>query len=204
MKQQLMLKVFTILCSCCLLIGCSLKPLPAEVKNTYILSPATTIVAVKAPTAATLLIARPRAAAGFDTGKMAYQTEDYKIAYFTENRWVDEPSQMLEPLLIEVLQRTKKFHAVVGMPYSGKADFRLSTDLLQFQQNFMYNPSLAQLAIRVRLVDEHSEKVIASRQFVVTAEAPSNDPYGGVIALNQATQTFLKQLAQFVTAAVEN
>jgi cholesterol transport system auxiliary component len=46
--------------------------------------------------------------------------------------------------------------------------------------------------------------VIAAREFEAVAAAPSEDPYGGVVAANQAVRTVLASLAEFCADAARN
>ena len=77
------------------------------------------------------------------------------------------------------------------------ADLRLNTELIHLQQNFMTRPSHVDLALRAQLIDVRSKRVIASRLFDETENAPSDDAYGGVTAANSALQRVLEQIAEF-------
>jgi cholesterol transport system auxiliary component len=46
--------------------------------------------------------------------------------------------------------------------------------------------------------------VVATREFEAVAAAPSEDPYGGVVAANQAVRSVLASLAEFCADAARN
>ncbi len=195
----MLLRLFAIILLGAAMTGCSmLKPVPVEQTSVYLIQTGAVKVAKARPTHKTLLVTKPRAAAGFDSNKMAYRLKPYQIAHYTKNRWADEPSEMLTPLMVQALQDSHRFHGVVSTPFSGKADLRLSTELEFLIQNYMFKPSRIELQIRARLVDDKTTQVIAVKQFNYTKEAPFGTPYGGVIATNHVVETFLQDLTRFV------
>lgn len=145
-----------------------------------------------------LLISLPQASPAFDTEKMAYVKQAYQVAFFTKNKWVAEPALMLQPLMMQALQNTGYFSVVTSAPFSGYTDLRLDTTLLSLQQNFLTNPSQLEMIIDVRLVRTATQHVIAGQRFTMVVSAPTNTPYGGVQAANEATAMFLQQLDTFM------
>ncbi len=179
-----------------LLAGCGLKPIHITPTQTYILNP--TIPTIKAkPSQLTLLVETPKANPAFDTTQMAYVNKPYQLAYFSYNQWADTPAQMLHPLLVEALQNTNHFHAVIGNANSTKYDMVLSTRMLELQQVFLQQPSQIQLSVRIQLVDNNSHRVIAIKQLTITEPATENNPYSGVMAANKATEKLLQQISEF-------
>ena len=55
-------------------------------------------------------------------------------------------------------------------------------------------------ALRAFLVDDKTRRVLAWREFRAEAVSATEAPQGGVAAANQAVQTVLTELAQFVAA----
>ena len=154
------------------------------------------------PTAApTLLISTPRAAAGFDSPRIIYVREPHKLEYFAHSEWIDTPARMLSPLIVAAVENSGAFRAVVHAPSSASGDLRLDTDILQLQQEFESGASRVRFVLRAYLVEDASRRVIASREFEALATAPSADPYGGVVAANQAVRTVLENVAAFCAEA---
>jgi cholesterol transport system auxiliary component len=60
-------------------------------------------------------------------------------------------------------------------------------------------PSRVRFTLRATLVENKTRRVLAGREFEAVAPASSDDPYGGVVAANQAVRTVLENLAQFLT-----
>jgi len=104
---------------------------------------------------------------------------------------------MVGPLLAQTLEQTGSFLAIVQTPSAVPADLRLNTELIRLQQSFMTRPSHVDLSLRVQLIDVRSKRVLASKLFDETENAPSDDAYGGVAAANSALQRALDQIAEF-------
>lgn len=181
--------------------GC-LGPVKAEPRQTYTLNQVPTDIPQSKNTRKTLLVTVPRAESGYETSKMAYvKTNPYEIHYFSQNRWVASPANLMLPLFVDTLQKTGAYHAVVSPPFSGLTDLRLDTDLILFQQDFSKNPSQVTITLRAQLVDSESQTVISMKTFTVTKATMTNDPAGGVKAANQAMADLLRQVAAFAVAS---
>jgi cholesterol transport system auxiliary component len=184
-----------------LLGGCSLlQPVKLARMNTY------AVEAQFEPVAAgtgeeTLLVNTPSARAGFDSPRMIYIKNPHELDYFSENQWVGSPARMLSPLLLQALEHSAKYRAVVNVRSAAKADLRLDTEIVRLQQEFLARPSQVHLTVRAQLLDLQSKRVLATREFDVTEAAPSDDPYGGVMATNRAVKIMLLQIADFCALA---
>ena len=185
-----------------LLSGCSaLQPPRIEQPTLYLLDAAPALRARQPQLDLVVAVDVPRAQAGFDTALMAYVREPHRLDYYANNRWVDAPARMLAPLLVEALERSGAFRAVLRAPHSVSADLRLDTELLRLQQDFRTQPSRVQLTLRAQLVDLKANRVIATREFDATESAPSEDAQGGVIAANRALAHVLGELIAFCSSA---
>lgn len=198
---------------CALTLGaCSvLKPSTAEPPAFYALNatlkPATTATTPppSAPynathTLPTLIITPPHAAAGFDSPRIMYVRNAHQLEYLAHSEWVDTPARMLGPLLASSLEATGSFGAVVVTPAGASGDLRLETEIIRLQHNFQRSPSRVQFTLRAFLLDDKTRRVLAWREFSAEAPSTSDTPASGVAAANQAVQTVLAELAQFVAA----
>jgi cholesterol transport system auxiliary component len=145
----------------------------------------------------TLLVSQPEAAAGYGTQRMAYLEQDYRLDQFADHEWVESPSAMLGPLLVTALRGNTAFGAVSEDARGISADLRLDTLIEVLHQDFRSRPSLARVELRVRLVDPNERRVLATRVFSDTEIAPSDDAYGGVVAVNRILTRLLPQIADF-------
>ena len=146
-----------------------------------------------------LLLAAPSASAGFDSPRMVYVTRPYELQAFASHEWVDAPARMLTPVLVRALEARGAVAVAQGGVTSGAA-LRLDTQLLCLQQEFLASPSRVRFALRAELSEPRSARRVASRTFEALEDAPSDDPYGGVLAANRAVSRVLDELAPWVAA----
>ena len=155
-------------------------------------------------TAPTLIVNPPRAAAGFDSQRIIYVREPHKLEYFAHSEWVDPPARMLAPLLVAAIQAGGAFRAVVLTAGAAAGELRLDTEIIRLQQDFQPQPSRVRFTLRATLVDDKTRRVLGWREFEGDVAAPSEDPYGGVLAANAAVQSVLQELARFCADAARN
>ncbi len=185
------------------LVGCSpLQPVKSSNIKTY------AIEAQFASTAnntgeLTLLVNTPSARSGFESARMIYLKNPHEIDYFSQNQWVDSPARMLAPLLMQALESTAKYRAVIPVRSAASADLRLDTEIIRLQHEFLSKPSQVHLTVRAQLIDLRNKTVLATREFDVIEKAESDDPYGGVIATNRAVKIMLQQIADFCTQEIK-
>lgn len=149
----------------------------------------------------TLLVSSMRAHPGFDTSRMAYLREPNRLEYFAHNQWVEAPARMLTPLVVQALETSSAYSAVVQASSSVPAPLRLDTELIHLAQDFSAHPSHMRLQVRAQLVDTQTQTIRAGRLFEVQAASASEDARGGVAALNHVLPEMLTQLAEWAAQA---
>lgn len=193
-----MKKYFLMLIVSLLLAGCTGLHAPeAENINIYTLDARPSIAAASVKHDLVIAVGTPHARPGYDTPQIAYVQQPHELNYYAVNRWADTPARMLAPLLVQALEQGGSFRAVVRTPGPVPADIRLDTELVRLQQDFETQPSKVQITLRAQLTDVRSNRVLASRVFDETEDAPSENAYGGVIAANRALQHILNRLTAF-------
>jgi len=181
-----------------LLASCAALQLPEPDRaSTYLLETAPAAGAPRLKRDFVLSVSMPRARPGFSTPMMAYTQRPNALEYFARNRWVDTPAHMLAPLLVQALEQSGGFRAVVQAPSSAVAAVRLDTELVRLEQDFGARPSRIRFTLRAQLIDAGTGRVLGSAEFDETEPAPSDDPYGGVIAANRALARLLERLVDF-------
>lgn len=145
-----------------------------------------------------LWVTTPEAVAGYQTEQMIYMDKPFQLSAFVKNAWANPPADMIYPLMIQSLQETNFFHAVMSSAYSQGADYRLDTQLLKLKQNFLKRPSVLELSVKVVLTRVENNQVIASKIIQEEVRCPADTPYGGVMAANQATRQLTARIDSFV------
>jgi len=177
------------------LAGCALLASPgAAPPSLFALDPSRARAGPRDAAAQLIGIAAPSARAGFDGPRMAYVTRPYELHFFARHQWVEPPARMLAPLLAEALERDGRFDA----SQTGEnlaAALRLDTEIVALQQEFSAHPSQVRFTLRAQLLDLAARRVLASAAFEAVEAAPSDDPYGGVVAANRAVARVLDEVA---------
>jgi cholesterol transport system auxiliary component len=180
------------------LAGCSsLRPTEAESVRTYLLEAQFDRAEQVKPIPLVLTVSPPRAAPGYITERMAFVRQPHMLEYFAKNRWAETPAKMLAPLLVRALELRTGFSAVTSSEGMVKGDVRLDAEIALLQQEFITSPSRLHMKLRVQLVEQTSYRVLATQVFDAVETAPTDDPYGGVIAANRMLPRLLSQIADF-------
>ena len=158
---------------------------------------AATRQSVASSAAPTLLVSPPRAAAGFDSQRIIYTRDTYKLDYFAHSEWIDTPARMLTPIIVAAIENSNAFRAVVPTPSAASGDLRLDTEILRLQHDFTGSPSRVRFTLRAYVVDSATRRVLATREFDESVTAASEDAFGGVAAANRAVQIGMEKLANF-------
>lgn len=186
--------------------ACSLGPKENNPSRTYLLNPE---ISWKHPHAfgerqanSVLLITQPKSQAGFDTARMAYLLRPYEVNYYAYNQWADTPARMLQRIMVENFDKAGLWSAVLQTPGAVPAHYRLDCDNLVLEQQFLSNPSRVRLALRVQIVETKEHSILGSRYFELFEAAPSDDPYGGVVAANQVSAKLITEMAEWLNMVV--
>ncbi len=185
-----------------LLIACS--PIKTPVSDQYKLESFSTKKIALQKTKQSLLISQPDAMPGYQTEQMLYTDKPYELSVFAHNAWISAPANMLYPLIIQSLQLNDYFFAVASGPDADTTDYRLDTQVIAFQQNFLTKPSTLELTVQAVLNHVSDGRVVASKMFKERVPCPQDTPYGGVIAANQAVYAFTAKLNSFVIKHVQH
>ena len=189
--------------------GCGSLLAPASAPLTYRLNPETT--QTERPAQArfpySIQVATPRSEAGFDTSAIAYRQQPYRLDYYTQSRWVDQPATMLGERITHALEQSGAYRIVLAPATALPSDLRLTTELVALEQVFSDSTtppageSTVRLALRLQLIDANKSLALASGRIDLTHPAPSADALGAVTAANAALREAMPQIVQF---CVEN
>ena len=183
------------------LVGCAVLGPPKSEPVAVMLGKMPDLVPARAVRPATLLVDMPETSPGYDTTGMAYTEKPYQLAYFRDNRWVETPGRMIQPLLAQTLQRTGLFRAVFSSPASGSATYVLRTDVLELLQDYTAHPPVLRLRLRLQLFDT-AGRVVAGRAVTETETMADAGAYAGAVAANDAVAKALREAADFVVGAI--
>lgn len=190
------MKKIIVIVSIFLLSGCTslLSPVSQPPTKMYLLSVGH---AQHAPTknnqGKVLLVSMPSAPVWLNTNKMAYQLQPNQIDYFAYHQWVATPAELLQPLIIEKLQQTHRYRAVLSSTTEA-IDQRLDVRVLAMQQEFFVHPSVYKMSWQVTLTDVHTQHIIFSKVLTAKVSATADNPDAGALAADKAVGILLSKL----------
>lgn len=178
--------------------GCSLlSPVNTKPPTKYVLNSIPAPTARRHARAITLMVGMPETRPVYDTTQIAYSIKPYQVSYFSQNQWAETPSQMLQPLIVQTLQNTHYFHAIVTPPFAGRYDYVLNTQILQMQEDFTHIPATFKLTLRVQLNRISTNEVIGTKQIFICEPLAHKTPYCGIVAANKAVAKALQEMTAF-------
>lgn len=190
--------VFGAVLALSLVPGCALlTAAPAEARK-EVLNKMPPELPQRASNGAVLVVFPPQTRPIYDTTEMAYTTQPYEIAYFSQHEWAETPAQMLQPLLVRTLQNTHFFSAVLAPPYPGRYSYALRTEIRELIADFTSEPAALQLSLGFQLSEGATGRIVAAKDISIREPMQKRTPYAGVVAGNDATAKALLELARFV------
>lgn len=184
----------------CSLTGCIGVTPP--VKNHFSLTAFSTYQLHQKKQLPSIYISIPESVANLETQDMFYTKIPYTTNAFVHNDWSAAPSTMLYPLIVQSIESTKAFHVVGAGTHSESFHYRLNTEIIKLEQNFLVKPSRLEMIVSAVVTDSNNIKPIASKLFEYHIACPSDTPYGGAIAANRATKQFTHDLSRFTVTEV--
>ncbi len=184
-----------------LLAGCgSLLPVAGPPPNLYSLTPKSTFGESLPTVDWQLIIEEPIAAGGLDSSQIALRPSATALKYFADSRWTERAPKMVQTLLVESFENTRKIVAVGRQAIGLRSDFNLKTELREFQAEY-YRASGSAPTVRVRinakLVTQPRQVIVASHSFESTVEAEGGGMTAIIAAFDQALGKVIRQLVEW-------
>lgn len=186
-----------------LLGGCSLLP-EAEPVQTYLLPSLQPQAASQAqPLAHSLGIGRPQASLVLDSTRIAVVPQGSEISSYKGARWSDPAPALLRDRLLEAFQADGRFAALSSAEQHLQSDFVLAGNLLAFQSEYRDGKPEVVIRFDARLVRADTQRVAASRSFVVRQPSRTVEVPAVVDAFGQASDQLAGQLVEWTTQRIQ-
>ena len=172
--------------------------------NVYDLSPKSTF----APTLPTvewqLVVEEPIASGGLDSPRIALKPNPYELRYFATSRWTARAPVMVQTLLVESFENSRKIVAVGRETVGLRSDYNLKTDLREFQAEYFDNATIptVRVSVRSRLVRQPRQDIVANRSFEAAVMASDGSFTSVLAAFDDALNRVLKGIVEWTLTAV--
>lgn len=183
-----------------IIAGCSSA---APAVNEYTIYPSASIKSTAVHSSKVLRIASTRTIPSLESKNLTYLRLDGVSGSYLYTRWSDTPSQLIERSLHHSLQEQALFSTILSPTSSARADILLESDLHAFYHRFEAGEtSKGVIDITYRLIDVDTKLPIASKRFLITKNATSEDGIGGIKALSDATKELSELCSQWIKERV--
>ena len=136
--------------------------------------------------------------ARFNSVRIAYSLNPHEIAYYTQSEWADTPGNMLLPLLVNGLENSGRFSAVISDDSSVIADYALDFNLHELMHYIRGNKKYVKLQVRLQLIDLRKRTVLGTENISLEKAVTENNANGAVLAANQLVKPLVEKMQKFV------
>lgn len=185
------------------LAGCSVLQRVNTPVNLYTLTPKTTYPEGLPPVDWQLVVETPTCAASLDTPRIALQRTPLTFEYYADSAWTDNAPAMVQTLLIESFESTRRISGVGREAIGLRPDYILKTDLREFEAVYDGDNPIPTIWIRMnaKLVKLPERRIVASETFGEKLPAAGSKLTDIVAAFDEALGSVFKQIVLFALAA---
>ena len=172
----------------------------------YVLSPKSTFADDIPMVTWQLVVEEPSTAKGIDTDRIAIAPSALEVKYFGGSRWADRAPRMVQQLLIQSFENTKKIVSVGRQSIGLRSDFVLKTELREFQaEKTPEGGTVVRVRVNLKLVRPSLGTIVASESFESVKPANSENVPDIVQSFDDAVGAVLKRaVAWTLTSGEEN
>lgn len=130
--------------------------------------------------------------------RMLYSYSAQDRGSYLNSRWANNLGKMLQGVLIETLERSGAFKAV--LPYSSTAteDVRIEPFIYDISHHIRGDRSVAVVSVEISVIDTYTGKLIKTRRFRYEEPTPTVDARGYVTATNRILKRFSRDVLRFL------
>lgn len=148
-----------------------------------------------------LVVQRPDPVGGLESERIVLTRPPVGLDFYADAAWSGPLPDLVQASLIQALDGSGRFKAVVRGRDTVRADCLLNCDLRAFEARYDQGESapLAVVRLAVRLVDMRAHKIVAARECAKEVRASANSVEAAVIALTGAFGAVLEEVLAFVS-----
>lgn len=182
--------------------GCSILPPELPAPRLYLLSPKSTFDKNLPRVTWQLSIDPPIAESGLNTTRIAVMRKPYLLEYFERANWIDTAPRMVQRLLVESFENSRRIIGVGRQSVTLRADYGLITELREFQAESFGGRMEVHVRINAKLVKLPQRQIVStlSAEHKVATEGPAIEQI--VRAFDDALGKALKDVVSWALTAV--
>jgi cholesterol transport system auxiliary component len=165
--------------------GCAMKEAPPL--RTYTLNAGNVPVSdAKRYKAEVIKVSYPQTLKEAITERMAFSYSSSDRGYYQNSQWSNNLGKLVQGNIIEVLQESGMFKAVLPYASTAEEDLRLEITIHDFSHHVRKDVSFAVVSIGFSLIDTKTGRLLKSRRFSYREVTPTVNAKGYVVAVNRA------------------
>ena len=187
------------------LSGCfSLLPKPADPPRLYTLTPKSEFSKDLPQHSGLLIIEQPHAGADIDTDKIATHLSAHKVDYYNQAKWTDRSHKMMQNLMVESFENSRKITAIASDAGKLRADYILMSELKEFQTESYHGKDElhVHVGMNVKLIKMPERKLVTSQRFDRILMSPSFKMDDIVATFDEATGKILKKIVVWTVRSI--
>lgn len=151
-----------------------------------------------------LVLSPPYAPGAIDTVRIALAPTPTRIEYYADASWTDRMPLMVQALLLESFENSRKIVSVGRRAIGLRSDYELRTDIREFQAEYYAHPgqpetcsgvpACVDIAINAKLVYSPTRTIVATRSFTAFTAVPVDSLDQAVDAYDLALGHVLKEM----------
>ncbi len=137
----------------------------------------------------------PVAGTVLNTPRIALRRNPFSLEYYARAAWIDRAPVMVQKLLVESFDNTKKIAAVARQLVSPRADYRLISELREFQAEYDgEGPPVVRVRINAKLVELPRRNIVSSKSAEHVARAAGTGLESIINAFDVALGKTMKEI----------
>ncbi len=170
----------------------------------YVLSPKSTFPDDLPSVDWQLVVEEPSTAKGIDTDRIAIAPSALEVKYLAGSRWADRAPRMVQQLLIQSFENSKKIVSVGRQSIGLRSDYVLKVELREFQaEKTPEGGTVAHVRVNLKLVRVALGQIVGSESFDFSKPANSENVSDIVQAFDDAVGAVLKRAVAWTLKAGE-
>lgn len=153
-----------------------------------------------------LVVEESVAAGGLDSHRIALRPTPTEVKYFADARWTERAPRMVQTLLVESFENTRKIVSVGRQAIGLRADFNLKTELREFQAEYFGGAQVPTIRVRInaKIIQQPRQMIIASRSFEHAVAAKGTNMSAIIAAFDEALGKVLKRLVEWTLRSIKD
>ncbi len=184
--------------------GCvSVLPGGKEPARLFTLSPKSTFAKQLPTTDRHLNVDMPSAGLALNTPKIALRRSAFALDSYARATWIDRAPSMVQTLLVESFDNTRKIVSVTRQRSAPRADYSLVTELREFQAEYDGDgPPAVRVRINAKLVELPRRTIVAATSAERVERAKGTDLSSIINAFDEALGWVMRRIVEWTLTAL--